>query len=353
MGLVRLFLALVVAGDHWRVFELPSLSPHMDDRLKLGFNSGHAVLFFYVISGFLITYTLSHNYSRDSSGVRKFYRQRFIRIFSLYWPMVLLSFVLIDGAWTRFLGGSLADKLTGLLLIGMDWNIAFSHYPDPNWGATITALQQAWTLGAELTFYILAPFLLRSWRIGLLVLAASFGTRAAIVMTLGTDLHDVWTYQFIATTFGFFLLGQLACIASQKYHFLLRPHFWPVMLLAAALAMTFGGSYVPFDGRRLWMSVSFFTLSLPGLFQATKRIRWMNAVGNLSYPVYLVHTLALLLFGEWLLRTIPATTVTEGYYSIALFLAVAVGVAAAVHYLFEVPLARLMHAHWLRTETKG
>ena len=76
MGLVRLFLALVVAGDHWRVIELPSLSPHMDDHLKLGFNSGYAVLFFYVISGFLITYTLSRNYSRDLSGVREFYRQR-------------------------------------------------------------------------------------------------------------------------------------------------------------------------------------------------------------------------------------------------------------------------------------
>ena len=31
MGLVRLFLALIVAADHWRVMALPALSPDMDD----------------------------------------------------------------------------------------------------------------------------------------------------------------------------------------------------------------------------------------------------------------------------------------------------------------------------------
>ncbi|HET9395217.1 MAG TPA: hypothetical protein VFO36_04095, partial [Nitrospiraceae bacterium] len=69
MGLIRLFLALVVAVDHWRVIVLNEKSIFLDDVVKFGFNAGYAVMFFYVISGFLITYTLTRNYKRDRSGV--------------------------------------------------------------------------------------------------------------------------------------------------------------------------------------------------------------------------------------------------------------------------------------------
>ena len=83
MGLVRLFLALVVAADHWRTAMLAPHSIPIEDHYKLGFNAGYAVMFFYVISGFLITYTLSRNYTHDLPGALSFYRKRFIRIFSL------------------------------------------------------------------------------------------------------------------------------------------------------------------------------------------------------------------------------------------------------------------------------
>jgi hypothetical protein len=36
-----------------------AFSPFLDDRLKFGFNSGYAAMFFYVISGFLITFALT------------------------------------------------------------------------------------------------------------------------------------------------------------------------------------------------------------------------------------------------------------------------------------------------------
>src|SRR5262245_4948812 len=110
MGLVRLFLALVVAADHWRVLKLSAFSLSFEDYYKLGFNSGYAVMFFYMISGFLITYTLSRNYSRDIRGSLKFYKNRFIRIFSLYWPLVLAAFLLVDNSWNAFLSGDLLDK---------------------------------------------------------------------------------------------------------------------------------------------------------------------------------------------------------------------------------------------------
>ena len=165
MGLMRLFLALVVAADHWRLLKLSNLSASFEDSYKLGFNSGYAVMFFYAISGFLITYTLSRNYSQDVRGSLKFYKNRFIRIFSLYWPLVLAAFLLVDNSWSAFVSRNLADQLTGIFLIGMDWQLSFGSYPTPHFEAAIPGLEQAWTLGAELLFYLAAPLLMRSWKI--------------------------------------------------------------------------------------------------------------------------------------------------------------------------------------------
>ena len=67
----------------------------LDDVVKFGFNAGYAVMFFYVISGFLITYTLTQNYRWDWPGIAAFYSNRFIRIFSLYWAMAILALFLI------------------------------------------------------------------------------------------------------------------------------------------------------------------------------------------------------------------------------------------------------------------
>ena len=174
MGLVRLFLAWVVAADHWRVIELSPLSIQVDDTVKFGFNAGYAVLFFYVISGFLITYALSQKYGDDTRG---FYKNRFIRIFSLYWPVVVVVLLVFEGSRAAFVAGTLWDKLTGVFLLGADWNIAFATYPTPHFGATIRFLEQAWTLGAELTFYLMAPLLMRSWKFGAVLLVASLGVR--------------------------------------------------------------------------------------------------------------------------------------------------------------------------------
>jgi peptidoglycan/LPS O-acetylase OafA/YrhL len=167
-----------------------------NDGYKFGFNSGYAVMFFYVVSGFLITYTLNRNYDRDLHGTFKFYKNRFIRIFSLYWPLVILTLLIFDWAWERFLAASLPDKLTGIFLLGMDWRVAFASYPETHFDAAIGGLHQAWTLGAELTFYLLAPLLMRSWKIGAALLVASFGLRAAFVIAFGNDLHDVGIYLF-------------------------------------------------------------------------------------------------------------------------------------------------------------
>jgi peptidoglycan/LPS O-acetylase OafA/YrhL len=345
MGLIRLFLAWVVAADHWRVHTLAPQSIPIDGQFQLGFNAGYAVMFFYVISGFLITYTLTRNYDRNLSGTLKFYRNRFIRIFSLYWPLVVVCFLVVDIAWRAFLGASPLDKAISLFLFGMDWRIAAANAFGFPVDVSIQGLWQAWTLGAELTFYLMAPLLLRSWKIAVLLMVASLATRTAFVLALGTDLNAVWTYTFFPSTLCFFLFGHLACLASQRWNILKLPLSGAALLACSIAAMTFG-SYQGFDSPRFWSSILCFTIALPAVFEATKNINWMNATGDLSYPVYLVHLIILLTVGPWLINVALPLVMPKaeaGWVSLVVFLGVTTAAAAVIHKLIEVPVAGVMH----------
>jgi peptidoglycan/LPS O-acetylase OafA/YrhL len=303
-------------------------------------------MFFYVISGFLITYTLTRNYDRSLAGTFKFYKKRFIRIFSLYWPLVLVAFLVVDLAWPGFVGARPLDKAISLFLFGMDWRVwAANEFAFPV-DVTIQGLSQAWTLGAELTFYLMAPVLLRSWKIGAFLMVASLATRMAVVLALGTDLNAIWTYTFFPSTLCFFLFGHLVCLASQRWNILKMPVFGAALLACSIAVMTFG-SYQGFDSPRFWSSILCFTIALPAVFEATKKIKWMNAAGDLSYPVYLVHLMVLMTIGPWLITfALPLDAMSKaeaGWVSIVVFVAVTTAVAAIVHKLLEVPVARAMH----------
>jgi len=52
-----------------------------------------------------------------------------------------------------------------------------------------------------------------------------------------------------------------------------------VLLVCSFATMLFGGSYAGFDTARFWGSVVFFAAALPGLFEATKGMRWLNLAG--------------------------------------------------------------------------
>jgi peptidoglycan/LPS O-acetylase OafA/YrhL len=337
MGIVRLFLAWVVAADHWRTFAVDRGSSAIDDHYKLGFNAGYAVFFFYVISGFLITYTLTRNYDRDLPGTLAFYRRRFIRIFSLYWPLVIIALLMVPYAWTWFSSASPLDLWTNVFLIGMDWSIPFASYPAPHNAAAVNGLGQAWTLGAELTFYLMAPALMRSWRIGAALLVASLAVRWTFVITLGPGAHTVWTYWFFPSSVCFFMLGHLACLAGFRWPLLLRPALALPAILGSLAIMTFG-PYQDFDGPRFWLSLVLFVLGLPGLFELTKQVAWMNLMGDLSYPLYLSHGIVLIVAAPLLAGLVPFGP----YASTVLWISAATAVSLIVHRLIEIPTAAAM-----------
>src|ERR1700732_4677997 len=66
-----------------------------------------------------------------------------------------------------------------------------------------------------MTFYLLAPWLLRSDRLALAALVGSMAVRIVVFFVVGPHAltwitYIIWSYFFLPSTFMFFMLGHLA-----------------------------------------------------------------------------------------------------------------------------------------------
>ncbi len=351
MGAIRLFLAYgVVLGhecDTARNFQITC-----DAGWTLNVIGGRSVVFFYIVSGFLMSYVLDSKYPRTKAGTYQFYKARFLRIYPLWWAMVVFSTVTVSAAW---LHQSPLGIFSAIFLFGSDWLVPFAHYPDQYFGFFPIRTEIGWTLGAEMTFYLLAPWLLRSDRAALAALVGSLAVRAVVFFMVGPHTpvfgtYITWSYFFLPSTFMFFMLGHLA----RRVPYIGSAGPWPAFaILIAATWFISRNHWAPADD---WFRINdyaaavLFALALPGVFEATKNNRVSNWLGDLTYPLYLTHDMTMsALFGLWGFVGAPGVALVNFAKSfssptttgVVLFVLVAMAcfpVALIVHVLVELPL---------------
>ena len=299
MGSLRTFLALTVVIGHSYDFVFTG--------------AALAVQIFYLISGFLISYILVEARSYDRP--LPFYLNRFFRLFPIYWVTAVGTIITLAAAqW--LLGNSppavetfaaldwdarLALIFSNLFIFGQDW-IMFTavtdgvfqfsgDYRDTDvmvWQGLL--IPPAWTLGVELSFYLIAPFILFSKRLMILLFLASLTLRLTFIWA-GFGLQDPWHYRFFPTELAVFLAGALS-------HQVLMPWLRARGLLSApwahgATLLVFGYCVVyfllPYRGTQTVLLLVLVTAALPFLFDFQRRHRWDRRIGDLSYPIYITH----------------------------------------------------------------
>ena len=116
MGAIRLFLAVAGFQSHVKSHFLLAKDIGVSD-ITLGVNGGIAVWFFFIISGFLISFVLGDKYDRPG-GTAAFYRARALRIYPLWWCLYLLVPFVTEGGLEHFLAGRHVYDLLGGSLCG-------------------------------------------------------------------------------------------------------------------------------------------------------------------------------------------------------------------------------------------
>jgi peptidoglycan/LPS O-acetylase OafA/YrhL len=303
MGLLRTLFALSVVLDH---------SPFNDGNMLVG--GRLAVQLFYVISGFLISYILTANDTYRSTT--KFYQNRFLRLFPTYGAVAVIALVVNMVANHGFF--EIYDKippaadlfliLANIFIFGQDWIMFtgvksgtlvltgdFANSDVPLYEGLL--VPQAWTLGVELSFYLIAPFILRSLPRVLMLFAASIALRVFLLHS-GVAQSDPWSYRFFPLELALFLAGSLShrLLLPAWQRLSARVHYLPELATGLFVLYTlFHFSITLNHNVRDGLALAVFAAILPLAFIYQGRHRLDKKIGQLSYPIYISHSVAILL----------------------------------------------------------
>ncbi len=328
----RGFAALMVVFVHMNMWTIQAVqSGAADFRFWPGLAVGRTgVDFFFVLSGFIIMYVHESDIGRPDR-FRRYIWRRITRLAPLYWSMTAVTFVLYAATG----GGHKSEPLTLLKSL---------FFIPQDGGPT---LGNGWSLEHEMLFYLIFGALIFSKRLGIAVMAVWAGVVAwrygVGELPLPGDFDP----------FGFhlqFFLGMGAALLVRRY-----PTPLPALVAGLGAALFFGGWVMDWTGvyvtNSLAGKVTFGVAAMliilgvaqidhSGKFATPQFFRMM---GRISYSLYLVHGIVLIVLGEVLQRLGLFIYLGEIGAGIV---AVSASVAAAwlVNRFIEVPLSEALRS---------
>lgn len=311
MGFLRIYLALCVISTH-------------TNAIFFGFEHGgdQAVQIFFAISGFYMAFVLTESYP----SMTKFYISRAVRIYVPYFA-ILLSICLLccisgltSGRWltlTAYVHSPLLHNgiagvglavVANITIFFQDWlmflkqdcgqhlqftaNFAESKYA--LWHYIV--IPPSWSVALELCFYTIAPFLNGLKTITLiLIITASTGLRTYLYNQCSLNF-DPWTYRFFPCEISTFLIGMLGYRVYTHFRVQGLPlagridicWFYGV-LLGAFLIYAWITKKADNLGVISYLVLFPLMVIIPVLFSYSQKSKFDRFIGELSFPVYLMH----------------------------------------------------------------
>lgn len=300
MGLFRVILAVSVVLSH--IIKGNSL-------FYQGFGGTNSVEIFFLISGFYIALILDKTYRSK----RIFYWNRILRLYPIY--LIVCSLVLITAFFRKGVAENLFDyspfvilvsTFSNLTLIGIDWLMFFDT---ANGGIHFTSsvltgdrmrdllwVAPAWSLGIEITFYAMAPFLCK-WRSKFLI-ATIISLCAIRILFNRSDLNfaeSPFDARFFPFELPFFLVGILLYRFKRQTRLEISiplKYLYPTLVL---IFVVFEPLRSGFDlSRTASMTVLVVVASVVVVLGETSEFD--RKIGELSYPIYISHVFIALVY---------------------------------------------------------
>ncbi len=280
-----------------------------------------AVCLFFLVSGFVVPYALE----RGTLG--SFFVRRFFRLYPTLWVCLLVNLAVV-ALQSRLLGSAFpydAKEVAGnAVLLG--------PYMRVGWIEPVL-----WSIAVEELFYLLAA--LAAWRKvlarrGFVVVAAAGLTAASLAGGSATAGSPLFWLSFNATFVIYVLLGVV-------FHQVYRGR-WAAWEGAGLLVAVLAAFEISLHWGATGVIAHFYDVSgvvglglFAALYLARDRLpqsRLLDWLGNITYPLYMVHALN----GYLLLRVVWLAT-GNYYVSVAVAVTGALALAALVHRLVDRP----------------
>lgn len=257
-----------------------------------------AVQAFFVLSGFSFYYAYPDESFEDGPTIVRFYLRRIARIAPLYYAAMLFNSFLQTGYGAPDSWMNLTENLT--LLFGI------SH---PNH----SFLMGGWSIGIEMVFYLVFPFVAahtRSWRrvlaitCGLVLLAAPW---TFVWVPEETGYERFHAYVAVPNHFFAFFLGAGIALSRRATRYRLPSPLY-LAFVTAVLVVWLLSTEVFVDhseatfGIRRVESIAALTLVVAATahYDVASRVgRWVaERLGEISYGLYLIHPLVWFSLGK-------------------------------------------------------
>ena len=333
---LRFIFALMVFGAHCYVVD-SFFDVH-------GFKEGFVgVSFFFVLSGFIISYNYQEKLQERAISKRTFWVARVARVYPLHWLTLVLAAFLGDyvtasgkADWCRHFLASLT--LTNAYIPKMDYFFSFNS--------------PSWSLCCEQLFYFAFPFLVPLAKNGKRLL--SVFAMVAVLLTVGMYftpeeyIKGYWYVNPIARFPDFvagMLLFRLYVWLKGKGITPLKGSIMEMASLLLFLAFYFYASEVPKVYRYscyYWLPVSMVLISFSlqkGFLSRILSHRLLVLGGEISYSFYLIHLFVLLSYAEWQKE---AGFYVAWYISVPVLLSAVVGLSLLSYRYFEKPMNRMV-----------
>lgn len=308
---LRFFAALAVIITHIELIKEQMDLPGLHSSNKIIFElGGLGVVFFFVLSGFLITYLLLKEKEQTGTiNVRKFYLRRILRIWPLYFLIVALGFFVLPyfpfmeiPYFTKFKAHLSIFNL--VLFCVMLPNLAFAIFkPLPHIG-------QSWSIGVEEQFYLIWPWVVKKSKNILKTLCAIIIILFFVKISVLICLKAFPLNQNLLILKNFVAMLKIESMAIGgigAWMVFKKKYFQKVLsnyVLLAAIAGVFILIYFTPDSVQdasfLVYSVLFLLIILNVSLNSNSFIKIENKafvfLGNISYGLYMYHLMIIAAF---------------------------------------------------------
>lgn len=351
---LRFFAAMIVAVSHVELLKQYHGLPSAYDNPAVYELGRLAVTLFFVLSGYLITYLLLKEKELTGTiAVGAFYKRRVLRIWPLYFLLVLLAFFVFPRVDAMHVP-ALTEQLAGNLRVTLPMFALFLPQLALSMVAPVPFAEPAWSIGVEEQFYLLWPLLMRRFRsfvtLALIVIVVILAARYGAVAMATANRHDADALRVWNVAINYLYFTRIECMAigglfawavfHRKRAFLAFLHH-PLTQLAtfALIAWTLlTSAHKPIFSYG-WYAVLFAILITNVSTNPRSLLRFpsrpFDFLGNISFSIYMFHEVAIQLtfavLGEQVSNAVLYAT------SLSLTLAI----ASATYLWFERPFLRL------------
>lgn len=320
--LMKSYLGLAHKWDDiWEVLSGPLESPIS------GIKSGHihwisplvaeagplGVVFFFVLSGFLITYLLFVEKEKTGTiGIKKFYMRRILRIWPLYYLVVVLGFFVFPHI-ELFLVPKQIPALTEHFWINFFCyftilpNLATAMFIDE--ALVVSNISQAWSIGVEEQFYLIWPVILGFARKPLRALVVTTVVMLVMKMIMLALQPAYGAFEWYETLKNFLVMSKIECMTIGGFMawvlFHKKDKWLQVIYSKGAQIASF--ALIPLllyftpviiqNGVHLVYAVLFAVIIVNVSTNKNSLIKLesplMNGLGKISYGIYMYHLMVI------------------------------------------------------------